>query len=98
MNCIAIQHYYKVKREITSVEQKTVVDERLMYLYKEKIVTKYREFPITEVFDLSYKPIGGDGGIFYLHTLQGVFSYMISADPASFIDAFKDLSNSSPKE
>ncbi|WP_054024890.1 hypothetical protein [Bacillus sp. FJAT-28004] len=98
MNCIAIQHYYKVEREITNSEQKTVVDERLMYLYKEKIVTKYREFPIAEVFDLSYKPIGGTGGILYLHTLQGVFSYMISADPAFFIAAYKGLADSFSKE
>jgi len=98
MNSIAIQHYYKVKREITNTEQKTVVDERMMYLYKEKIVTKYREFPIAEVFDVSYKPIGGAGGIFYLHTLQGVFSYMISSNPASFIEAYKGLDDSCPKE
>lgn len=98
MNWIAVQHYYKVTREMTSLEQKTVVDERNMYLYRDRMVTKYREFPIREVLDLSYKSIGGDGGIFYLHTLQGVFSYTVSSDPEPFIKAFKELIESLSEE
>ncbi len=62
-----------------------------MYLYKERIVTKYHEFRIEEVFDLSYKVIGGNEGFLYLHTSQGVFSYMVSADPQAFIEAYKKL-------
>ncbi|MFX3632759.1 MAG: hypothetical protein ACE3L7_06760 [Candidatus Pristimantibacillus sp.] len=91
MDWLAVQPYYKVAREVTSLEQKTVVQNRLMYLYKERIVTKYREFPIIEVFDLSYRSMGGDEGLLYLHTKQGVFSYTISTDPNSFIEAYKNL-------
>lgn len=91
MNWIAVQSYFKVERKITSLEQLTVVEDRLMYLYKERIVTKHREFPILDVFDLSYKQIGGEGGLLYLHTRQGVFSYTIKDHPQFFIDTFKEL-------
>lgn len=62
-----------------------------MYLYGDKIVTRYREFPIQEVFDMSYRKLGGEGGILYLHTKQGVYSYMVKAEPADFIEAFKNV-------
>lgn len=91
MEWIAVQPYYKVERKITSIEQIIVVDDRLMYLYKERIVTRHREFPIMDVFDLSYKPIGKEGGLLYLHTVQGVYPYTVAADPQRFIDAYKDL-------
>ncbi|MNI23172.1 hypothetical protein D3C73_767470 [compost metagenome] len=91
MNWIAKQPYYKVERRITSLEQTTSVEHRIMYLYEERIVTKYREFAITEVFDLSYRALGPDGGLLYLHTQQGVYSYMVSTQPQSFIEAYKQL-------
>ncbi|WP_102716603.1 hypothetical protein [Paenibacillus castaneae] len=96
MSWIAAQPYYKVKRVVSSVEQKAIVEDRLMHLYQERIVTKYREFPISEVFDLSYRSIGGAGGLLYLHTLQGVYSYTVAADPQPFIEAYKELVQSSP--
>lgn len=91
MEWITVMPYYKVEREMTGFEQRTIIQDRLMYLYKEKIVTKYREFPIIEVFDLSYRSMGGDEGLLYLHTRQGVFSYTVSTDPNAFIQAYKNL-------
>lgn len=91
MNWIATQTYYKVERSVCSLEQKIVRKDRLLYLYKEKVVTKHREFPIQEVWDISYRSMGGEGGILYLHTRQGVFSYMVSDNPQPFIEAYKDL-------
>ncbi|WP_028608663.1 hypothetical protein [Paenibacillus harenae] len=94
MNWIAVQSYYKVEREITGLEQKTVVQDRLMHLYEDKLVTRYREFPIGEVFDISYRPLGGSGeGLLYLHTKQGLFSYTVGKHPAPFIEAYKQLVN-----
>lgn len=89
MSWIARQLYYKVQRQATGIEQITEIQDRWMYLYEDKIVTHYREFPILEVFDLSYRKLGGEGGLLYLHTCRGVFSYMVKADPAEFIEAFK---------
>ncbi|MFC3772902.1 hypothetical protein [Paenibacillus sp. GCM10012303] len=95
MNWIAIQPYYKIERRVTSFEQVTVKEDRFMYLFEKKIVTETHDFPIKNVFDLSYKRIGKEGGLFYLHTLQGVYSYTVAGDPQSFIDAFKALVHSS---
>lgn len=91
MKWIAAHPYYKVEREVTGTEQRTVVHDRLMYLYGNKIITQYREFPIEEVFDISYRQMGIEGGLLYLHTKQGVFSYTINSDPVDFIKAYKEL-------
>ncbi|UVI32957.1 hypothetical protein [Paenibacillus spongiae] len=91
MNWIAIQPYYKVVREVIGQEQTTVTQDREMYLYHDRIITRYREFGIVDVFDLSYRRMGSGGGIFYLHTNRGVFSYTVNTDPSSFIEAFKGL-------
>lgn len=91
MNWIAKQSYYKVERELSNLEQKTVVYNRWIYLYKEKVVTQYREFPIKEVLDISYRQMGDRGGLLYLHTRQGVYSYLVSDDPRPFIDKFKSF-------
>lgn len=55
MNWIAKQLYYKVQRQMTGISQITEAQERWMYLYEDKVVTHYREFPIHEVFDISYR-------------------------------------------
>lgn len=91
MKWIAVQPYYKVERKVSSTEQKVAVQDRLMYLYEHRIVTKHREFPIVDVFDLSYRRIGEDGGLLYLHTKQGVFSYTVNGNPLPFIEAYRAL-------
>ncbi|WP_018757314.1 hypothetical protein [Paenibacillus terrigena] len=91
MNSIAALSYYKVERNISGLEQTIHKQDRWIYLYQEKVVTAHREFPIQEVFDISYRSMGGDGGMLYLHTLQGVYSYTITEDPQSFLKAYKAL-------
>lgn len=88
---LAVQPYYKVTRKVVNNEQLTVMEEREMHLYREKIVTKHREFPIAHVVDLSYKPIGKEGGLLYLHTKQGLYTYTVASDPQSFIESCKTL-------
>lgn len=89
MKWIARQPYYKVEREVDSLQQRNVVSDRFMDLYPDKIVTKHREFPIDHVLDMSYRPMGSTRGILYLHTNKGVYSYMVKEDPAPFIKIFK---------
>lgn len=88
MHLIAKQPYVKVERKVSSIEQWDEEEQRTMYLYDEKVVTKRREFPITDVLDISYKEVAGKGGILYLHTLKGVFPYTVKSSPQPFIDAF----------
>ncbi len=91
MNWIAKQSYYKIHRKVTSTEQTTVVNDRSMYLYEHKVMTQYRQFPIKDVFDMSYRKTGGEGGFLYLHTKQGVYPYTVREDPSAFIETFKEL-------
>lgn len=91
MTWIDSQPYYKVEREVQCAEQKTVVHNRIMYLYHDKIVTRHRTFPIEGVFDISYRHIGGSEGFLYLHTKRGVYSYTLNASPEKFIQSFKEL-------
>ncbi|ANY75798.1 hypothetical protein BBD41_26260 [Paenibacillus ihbetae] len=91
MNWIAVQPYYKIHRVVDGIEQRTEEQWRKMYLYEDRIVTKYRVFPLNQVFDLSYRTMGGEGGFLYLHTRQGVYSYTVKEDPRTFIEAFKQL-------
>ena len=91
MNWIASLSYYKVERNIFGLEQTIHKQDRWIYLYQKKVVTAYREFPIHEVFDISYRSMGGSGGMLYLHTLNGVYSYTVTEDPQFFIEAYKAL-------
>lgn len=90
MYLIAVQPYIKVKREVNSIAQRNIEDERNLYLYSDKIVTKHRTFEIQDVLDISYRTIGGEGGLLYLHTIGGLYSYTVKTSPQEFIDAFKE--------
>ena len=48
-----------------------------------------REFPIKDVMDFSYREIANQGGILYLHTLQGVYTYIVKSSPEAFITAYR---------
>jgi hypothetical protein len=89
MDLIAKQLYVKIIREVDGLMQKDVEEQRCLYLYTDRIVTIHREFPLGEVLDISYKEIAGRGGLLYLHTLSGVFPYIVKEDPHAFIRSFK---------
>ena len=92
-NYIEKQPYIKVIREIGSVEKTSYKDKRNLYLYKDKLVTAYRTFNLENVLDISYKVIQGKGGILFVHTNHGVYSYTLETSPSSFISAFKRIKN-----
>lgn len=95
MQFIAKQPYVKVVRQVSALEQKDTEEQRYMYLYEDKIVTRYREFPIENVMDISYRLTGKKTkGMLYLHTLKGVYAYIIKSSPEQFIDAFKARTHS----
>ncbi|MBM7714575.1 hypothetical protein MHB50_20805 [Siminovitchia sp. FSL H7-0308] len=88
MDLLAIQPYIKVTR-VVDLEQKNIVQHRQIYLYRNRIVTRYRRFPIEDVLDISFRKVGGEGGLLFLHTVQGIFSYVVETSPELFIQAFK---------
>lgn len=90
---IASHPYFKVERVLSKCTQQIVKHEHVMQLYHTKISTVHRDFYITDVHDLSFRKLGKQEGILYLHTNQGVFSYVMEDDPRLFIQAFKKLIN-----
>lgn len=89
MKPIEVQPYFKIKREVSSIEQKDIEQQRYLYLYEDRIASEYREFPIEQVLDVSFREFGKKGGLLYLHTLKGVFSYNVKSTPHDFMNAFK---------
>ena len=89
MTFIVKQPYIKVIREVGSVEKIEYEDERFIYLYEDKIVTEHREFPLADVFDLSYRKVGGQGGLLFIHTNHSLYSYTVKSSPEYFIDICK---------
>jgi hypothetical protein len=86
---MAEQPYYKIERSMSPSGPTRVVDHRRLRLYATKITTRHREFPLHEVYDMSYRRIGPEEGLLYLHTRQGVYPFQVNADPSAFIEAFK---------
>ncbi|WP_427182128.1 hypothetical protein [Paenibacillus sp. TC-CSREp1] len=91
MEHIAVLPYYRVQREVTGLTQEIEMNARTMTLYSDRIVTRYREFLITEVFDMSFRRMGDKGGFFYLHTSTGVYPYMVEIDPGPFMQTFHQV-------
>ncbi|RFA35606.1 hypothetical protein CAI16_07370 [Virgibacillus dokdonensis] len=90
MTLIAKQAYFKMERVVSSLQQEDIKQERMLYLYTNKVVTQRREFPIDNVLDFSYRPVSNQGGILYLHSLQGVYTYTVDSSPEEFIQIFQD--------
>ncbi len=89
MYLIAQHPYTKTERKVTSTEQYEIEHDRCIYLYDEKVVTQNREFPIGDVMDFSYREITNQGGVLYLHTIQGVYAYTVKTSPVAFIEAYR---------
>ena len=89
MQVLATQAYSKTVREVTRIGKSEVEEKRMMYLYPEKLVTAHREFSIEKVLDMSFRKMGAEGGLLYVHTTSGVYSYTVDASPKAFIDVFK---------
>lgn len=89
MEIIAEQPYYKMIREVSSIKQQDIKDKRKIVLFTDKVKTKHREFPLSDVLDMSFRKVGKEGGILYLHTMRGVYSYHVETSPESFITTFK---------
>ncbi|MBB3113444.1 hypothetical protein FHS18_005556 [Paenibacillus phyllosphaerae] len=90
MTVLIAQHpYYKIERNLSSEGPSTILHNRVLSLYTAKIVTFAREFPLSEVYDMSYRRMGVEEGLLYLHTNRGVYSYQVHSDPTAFIDTYK---------
>ncbi|NMM51115.1 hypothetical protein [Paenibacillus aquistagni] len=91
MNPLIVQPYVKVERAMIDFEQKSIVHHCELIIYTDRIKTDRHEFPMKEVFDMSYKQVGGGEGFLYLHTVFGVYSYMLKDHPAEVLKVYRSL-------
>jgi len=91
MCLLAKQSYIKVYREVSSTKQKDVEYKRTIYMYPDKIITKYRKFLMEDVLDISYREVKKSKGfgLLYIHTTSGLYSYTVKNSPHIFVEVFK---------
>ncbi|MGU3569899.1 hypothetical protein [Paenibacillus sp. D51F] len=92
---LAKQRYVRMERVLNGSRMDTVVLELHLRLDQEAITAEGRSFPLKDVYDISYRIVGGQLGILYLHTSSGVYPFNVEDDPAAFILAFKSSLNMS---
>lgn len=89
MGLLAVQPYVKVQRQIIDAEIVHEEENRQIYLYHDRLVTKHRQFSTRDISDLSFRKMGEEGGLLYVHTSRGIFSYTVPSSPEPFIKAFR---------
>ncbi|MEN1968628.1 hypothetical protein WMZ97_11215 [Lentibacillus sp. N15] len=89
MDPIATQMYEIVERVVTGLEKKEYKRVESMHLYQDRIVTAKYDFPLHEILDISYRKMGDQGGLLYLHTNSGLYSYLVASSPMEFIRVYR---------
>ncbi|MDQ0253497.1 hypothetical protein J2S74_000869 [Evansella vedderi] len=99
MEPLAVQQCVEVHQEISPIEKKIVEVTYDMKLYEDKITVKDYMYPITSIFDISYRKKEEDGamGYIYLHTNKGVRTYYIKEEPSEFVNAYFKLKRERPE-
>lgn len=91
MEIIAKHPYIKVIREVTGLEKTETKDKRELKLYQTKLTTRHREFNIEELVNVAVREIGEDGGLIFIHTTSGLFSYTVEIIDEKFIHIVNNL-------
>lgn len=90
-NTVSTISYSRTEKYIENFAQKNSRHVYTLSLYAYKIETATHTFQLEHILDISYKPFSGNAGLLYLHTNQGVFTFLIDTNPREFINAAKDL-------
>lgn len=85
--------YTNTERFIEAGEMKIIQNEYSLQLFDDGVATPESAFPLSAVWDVSYKSLSTDANLLYLHTHRGVITYQVYEDPADFVKAFKKLKN-----
>ncbi|WP_409253992.1 hypothetical protein V1502_08865 [Bacillus sp. SCS-153A] len=91
MQKITSHSYYVVTRKIEHQVQSVEETEHEIRLNTDSIDCSSKSFLMKDVFDVSYKSLNTKQGFLYLHTNQGVYSFLVKQDPHAFIQAYKEL-------
>lgn len=86
---LAQQEIIHVEQTIDGLEKKQIEYNDSLSLYKDFLETRYHQYSIRDVFDISYRWNPGQIGFLYLHTTGGVRTFYIKTDPSPFIQQFQ---------
>lgn len=82
--------YYIITRKIEFTEQLITEEKKKIVLYDDKIVADNRIFYLNTVSDISFKRTMNEYCMLYLHTISGVFSFLIKDNPKEFMRKVKE--------
>jgi hypothetical protein len=91
MELICSQAYMKKERMIEDNQQFTVETEEFLYLYRDKIVTPKRSFSLHQVMDVTKKHLSARYIFLYLHTIEGVLTFVVKSSPDHFIFHYRKI-------
>ncbi|WP_332631246.1 hypothetical protein [Halalkalibacter flavus] len=99
MNLLATQTCIEIRQEIGWTEKRTIETSFDMKLFDDQLTVKDDIYPLTAIFDISYrkKPEKGAMGFLYLHTSRGVRTYYIKEDAYALVTAYKKLKSERPE-
>ena len=81
----------KTERRIEDNQQFTVETEEHLYLYNDRIVTPTKSFTIKDVMDVTSKPLSSYYTFLYLHTIEGVWTFVVKSSPEQFISHYHQV-------
>ncbi|WP_064091087.1 hypothetical protein [Rossellomorea aquimaris] len=91
MTLICSQPFMRTERRIEDNQQFTVETEGHIYLYKDKIVTPSKSFTLKDVMDVSSRSLSSYYTFLYLHTIEGVWTYVVKSSPEEFITHYHSI-------
>lgn len=81
----------KTERRIEDNRQITVETEEYLYLYSDRIVTPKRTFVIKDVMDVTSRALSAYYTFLYLHTIEGVWTFVVRSSPEQFITHYHNV-------
>ncbi|BCB05326.1 hypothetical protein [Bacillus sp. KH172YL63] len=88
---ICSQPFMKTERRIEDNRQITVETEEYLYLYSDRIVTPKRTFVIKDVMDVTSRALSAYYTFLYLHTIEGVWTFVVRSSPEQFITHYHNV-------
>lgn len=81
--------YTVVERFIENFSQQKKEHHYALTLTATAIYSNSRQFLRECLMDISYKPLSNGQGFLYLHTNEGVFTFIVSSNPTQFIRTYR---------
>ncbi|MFD1019246.1 hypothetical protein [Thalassobacillus hwangdonensis] len=80
-----------MERKIEQGKQLYLKKTHEIVINEHEITSENYRFSLHQVYDVSFKSTENETGLLYLHTNQGVLTYVMEDYPEAFIKAFNKL-------